>query len=208
MADKGHVGDTVQAIAEVHRRHEQEATRLQRTVDAVTATVSRPLLVVSLAIFIMAWMGGNAWLHSYDGAAIDPPPFFALEVAGTMLALLLAVLILSTQMRDDKLARRRADLTLELALLNERKTTKLIQLIEELRRDDPHTANRHDPEAEELANSADPKAVLDAIEDEVTGPRRSHRDRALSRMPRLLPTLRDDVSDLPHRQSSAPSRRA
>ena len=163
----GHVDDTVQAIAEVHRRHERSASRLQKAVDSVTSTVSRPALVVGLAVTVLAWMAANAWLHAHGHWAPDPPPFVALELAGTMLALVLAVLILSTQARDDKLARRRADLTLELALLNERKTAKLIQLVEELRRDDPHTADRHDPEAEELARNTDPHAVLDAIEDEV-----------------------------------------
>jgi uncharacterized membrane protein len=73
------------------------------------------------------------------------------------------VIILTTQRRADSLASLRAQLTLELAILGEQKTAKVIDLLEEHRRDNPLIANRHDPEASDMAKPADPEAVLEAI---------------------------------------------
>ncbi len=52
---------------------------------------------------------------------------------------------------------------LELVILSEQKTAKIIELIEELRRDDPHIRNRLDDEATALSAPAEPQAVLKAI---------------------------------------------
>ena len=73
------------------------------------------------------------------------------------------VLILATQRREDQLAQHREQLILELAILSEQKTTKVIQLLEESRRDNPLIRDRVDQEAEAMAQPADPQSVLDAI---------------------------------------------
>ncbi|WP_207210943.1 hypothetical protein, partial [Lichenibacterium minor] len=54
-------------------------------------------------------------------------------------------------------------LTLELSILSEKKSAKIIELLEELRRDLPAVRNRVDEEASEMAKPADPQAVLQAI---------------------------------------------
>jgi hypothetical protein len=59
----------------------------------------------------------------------------------------------------------REQLTLELAILSEQKTAKVIQLLEESRRDNPLIRNRVDQEAEAMAQPADPRSVLDAIKE-------------------------------------------
>jgi uncharacterized membrane protein len=54
---------------------------------------------------------------------------------------------------------------LELAILSEQKTAKVIQLLEEVRRDSPHIHDRVDQEAEAMARPADPQSVLDSIKE-------------------------------------------
>ncbi len=83
----------------------------------------------------------------------------------TLLALYIAVLILTTQRREDQLASYREQLTLELAILSEQKSAKIIALLEEMRHDSPTLHNRVDEEAAAMAVAADPQAVLDAIKD-------------------------------------------
>ena len=56
----------------------------------------------------------------------------------------MGILILSTQRRADQLAELREQMTLELASVTERKVAKVIELIEELRRDSPTLKNRTD----------------------------------------------------------------
>ena len=75
------------------------------------------------------------------------------------------MLILTTQRRDESLSRRRELLTLELAILSEQKMTKVVALLEELRRDSPQIPDRKDLEADQMAAKADPHEVLAAIED-------------------------------------------
>lgn len=54
-------------------------------------------------------------------------------------------------------------MTLELASLTEQKVAKIIELLEELRRDSPEVRNRVDSEAHEMSIRSDPHAVLGAI---------------------------------------------
>ena len=92
-----------------------------------------------------------------------PPPFSWLEGTVSLASLYIVVLILATQRREDQLTQRREQLTLELAILRDQKTAKIIQLLEESRRDNPQMHDRHDPEAEAMAQPADPGSVLAAI---------------------------------------------
>lgn len=59
----------------------------------------------------------------------------------------------------------REQLILELALLNEQKTAKVISLLEEFRRDIPIVDDRVDDQAEAMAEPADPEQVLAAIKE-------------------------------------------
>jgi uncharacterized membrane protein len=77
----------------------------------------------------------------------------------------LTVFILATQRREDQLSELRQRLTLELAMLSDQKSAKLIALIEELRTDMPSVRNRRDHEAEAFADPADPEAVIDRLRD-------------------------------------------
>jgi uncharacterized membrane protein len=74
-------------------------------------------------------------------------------------------LILVTQRREDQLAQHREHLILELVLLGEQKTAKVIELLEEFRRDNPLIRNRVDQEADNMAQPADLQRVLDAIKE-------------------------------------------
>jgi len=80
-------------------------------------------------------------------------------------SLYFVVLILTTQRRDDGLSRRRELLTLELAILSEQKTAKIVALLEELRRDSPQIRDRVDEQAAVMARPADPRSVMEAIQE-------------------------------------------
>ena len=88
-----------------------------------------------------------------------------LEARSRWASLYTVVLILATQRREYQLAQLREQLTLELAILSEQETAKVIQLLEESRRDNPLIRDRVDQEAEAMAQPADPQSVLDAIKD-------------------------------------------
>ena len=59
-------------------------------------------------------------------AAFDPYPFPLLSTAVSTVGLYLAAMILITQRHDDEMATRREQITLELAVLSEQKSAKIM----------------------------------------------------------------------------------
>jgi uncharacterized membrane protein len=160
-----HIEDTIQAIAKLHSDHRQEAGALQRIVERLTAWIGRPPFIAAMTIVIGLWVAGNLIVLLSGAVPWDEPPFSWLQGALGFLALYVTVLILTTQRREDQLAGYREQLTLELAILSEQKSAKIIALLEEMRRDSPTLKNRLDEEATAMAVAADPQAVLDAIKE-------------------------------------------
>ena len=158
-----HIEDTVQAIAEVHLEHHRRATPVQRAVDRMTRFVGRPRFVGLMTAAFSIWILLNVALHLLKREPFDPLPFPWLETFATLLALYISVLILITQRRENELTEHREQLTLELSILSEKKAAKIIELLEELRRDLPNVRERVDAEASDMAKPADPHAVLQAI---------------------------------------------
>jgi len=157
-----HVSESVDAIARVHEEHYRSASTLQRVFDGLTQGLARPVVVALLVLGLAAWI---TLAIARAGQNLADPSFAWLELAATLIALVVAMLILVTQRRQDRLSERRAQLTLELAMLADRKNAKIIALLEELRRDAPGLRNRDDAESAEMAKPADPETVLAALEE-------------------------------------------
>ncbi len=158
-----HIEDTVQAIARLHADHVARASPLQRLVDRLTARAGRPAFVALLTAVVVLWIALNLGMIAVGRKPIDEPPFVWLQGLIALTALYMTVLILTTQRREDELMNHREQLTLELAILSEQKSAKIIALLEEMRRDNPMLRNRYDGEAVALSTPADPNSVLEAI---------------------------------------------
>jgi uncharacterized membrane protein len=160
-----HIEQTVRAIAKLQVEHANQATTLDRLVACMTSYVARPMFAGFLVLVTIGWMIGNLVCRHMGYAVWDPPPFSWLQGAASLAALYVTVLILTTQRRDDRLTFHRDQMMLELTIITEQKTAKVIDLLEEMRRDDSALRDRKDPEAESMATTADPHAVLDAIKE-------------------------------------------
>lgn len=156
-----HVEATVQQMARLHSAHEAGVPRLQKAADFITDRLGRPGVLAVTAAFELVWIVGNLTVQK----PFDPNPFSILNLVVSALALNVTLVILSTQRRDDIAARRRAQLTLQMATLSEQKIAKVIALLEEQRRDNPALNDRDDGQAEDMAVAADPGRVLDRIID-------------------------------------------
>ncbi|MDB5469678.1 MAG: hypothetical protein JWR84_1238 [Caulobacter sp.] len=162
-----HERESVDTVARLHRKHDEAASGLQRVIDGFTDGLGRPATAVVLTTLILVWLAAAAMQS--DGR-LDGPLALWLELAATLGALIIAVLILASQRRSDAFAARRAALTLDLALLADRKNAKIIALLEELRRDAPQIEARPDAESDEMATPVDPKALVRAIDESVGRP--------------------------------------
>jgi len=157
--------ESFQAISDLHAQHYRKATPVQRLLDGAVAKLSHPVLLVGLTFGIAVWISVNLSMIWAGTHPFDPPPFQWLQSSASIAAVYIAVLILTTQRREDVLARHRDQLTLELAIMGDRKSAKIIELLEELRRDTPLVLNRVDDDAAAMAKPTDPGAVLSAIEE-------------------------------------------
>ena len=161
----GHVEETVRSIDELRADHQREATPLQKSVDRLMALFGRPAFAVVLSVLIVAWIAANLLAPRLGFTPLDPPPFLWLQGVSSLTSLYLVVLVLASQQREDELEHRRELLGLELAILSEQKTAKVIALLEEFRRDSPQIPDRVDDEADHMAVPSDPDAVLTNIKD-------------------------------------------
>jgi len=160
-----HVDETIRSIARLKAEQHENATALQRAVDRMTNLLGRPRFIVMLTVVLVGWISLNLLAAAIGYRPVDSPPFSWLADAVSLLSLYMVVLILATQRREDQLAQHRELLILELAILSEQKTAKVIQLLEEVRRDSPLLRSRVDQEAQAMAQPADPQSVLDVIKE-------------------------------------------
>ena len=160
-----HISQNIDSILAFYRREEQKISDSQRLLETVGGFMGRPLYLASVLAFVALWLLANASSELLGVQALDPPPFFWLQGIVSLGALLTTTVVLITQNREAKLEEQRLELELQVTLLTEQKTTKLIRLLEELRRDLPMVKDRHDPEAAALQKPTDPEEVLAALED-------------------------------------------
>jgi len=164
------VSENIGAIAEFYARHEEHVTATQRIVEKVALFLGSPMYVAANIVFIVCWIAGNLLAPNFDWEQIDEPPFFWLQGLIGLNAFIISTTVLIRQNRMSRLADHHAHLDLQVNLLTEEKTSKIIELLDQLRRDLPNAHNPVDDEAQELARPADPKAVLEAIEKEEDEP--------------------------------------
>jgi uncharacterized membrane protein len=163
-----HIEHTVEAIARLRAEHDQRASPLQRTLERLTARAGSPGFVVFLTILVAFWIGLNCVLLALGKTPIDEPPFYWMQGAVALAALYMTVFILTTQRRENELASRHEQLTLELAMLSEQKAAKIISLLEELRQDHPEIRDRVDKEAAAMSSPADSRSILEALKHHAT----------------------------------------
>lgn len=160
-----HVELTVRRMAEMHADHNRSATPLQRGLARMTSHIAHPMVLPCALGVVLLWIVVNEAAGALHLHAWDAPPFALLELVATVVALFTTLMILATQRREEAAARHRSQLTLQLASLTEQKIAKVIELLEEQRRENPQLASRPDPQAEEMARPADPRLVLERIKD-------------------------------------------
>jgi uncharacterized membrane protein len=160
-----HVEEAIQAIAAMHAAHREEASWLDRLIDRVTAAVAKSNFLFCVAAVVVSWVLSNSLSERAGLGTFDTSPFPLLALCVSCAALFIAILILASQRRADRLANLREQMTLETVLLNTQKASKLIDLMEELRRDSPNVRDRVDLEAMEMAGMPDHESVLSAIQE-------------------------------------------
>ena len=163
-AQLAQASEHAETIAAIRAHADNQLSRSQRAVETLTANIGRPSTIVVLLALIGVWVAWNWFELSTHGHTLDPPPFFWLQGAIALYAALISTFVLATQNREKRHAEQRAYLELQINLLAEQKTAKIIQLIEELRRDMPTVHDRVDLQANMMQMPVDTAAVMNVME--------------------------------------------
>jgi uncharacterized membrane protein len=164
-SERDQISKNIEAVQGFYVREEQRISPSQRVLERIGGMTARPGYLGFILIFVALWVLANVVMRRFGVAGFDPAPFFWLQGIVGLGALLTATVVLGKQNRLGKLAEQRAHLDLKVTLLTEQKTAKLIDLLEELRRDMPNVRDRHDPEATSLQKSMNPDRVLAALDE-------------------------------------------
>jgi uncharacterized membrane protein len=157
-----HIDEAVRSVTQLHSDHHGRARAPQRVVNRITAFMAKPVFIAIVGFGVVGWIGANLVARALGLQAIDAPAFQWLQGAANLFSLFAVMLVLVAQKHEDELNAHRDTLTLELAILSEHKIAKVIQLLEELRRDSPHVQDRVDRQADQMAQPADTGSVLAA----------------------------------------------
>lgn len=164
-AERAQISQNIAAVLGFYAREEEKMSASQRLLERVSDFIGRPTFIALILFFSALWIIVTVALRRLGIVDFDPPPFFWLQGIVGLGALLTATAVLSKQNRLAKLTEQRAHLELEVTLLTEQKVAKLIELLEELRRDLPDVPDRHDAAAVELKQSMNPEQVLAALDE-------------------------------------------
>ncbi|TWI45845.1 putative membrane protein [Pseudoduganella flava] len=160
------VNENLETISEFYARHKHEISPMQTLIERVALFFGRPGYLIGIVVFAVLWIGANLFAEQLGWDVFDEPPFFWLQGIITLNAFLTTTTVLIRQNRMARLADQHTHLDLQVSLLTDKKTSKIISLLEELRRDMPQVADKSDPEAQQLDKPANPNAVLGAIENQ------------------------------------------
>ena len=167
LPDTAH--QTIASLADLERIAERSVSQHQRWIERTVGAVGRPRTVYSVLTFVAVWVIVNTLLATH-GHAFDPPPFAYLDCLISLAALMMTIFILTTENRINLHDARRDRLDQQINLLNERKISKVIDLLEELRRDSPGLPDRDDQLARELSSAVNPEAIVRAINERAPNP--------------------------------------
>ena len=153
----------IETIVALRMTAERKVSRQQRFIEKVIGNLGRPQFLYIIVLFVLLWIGTNTLALPLHFPWNDPAPFFWLQGIIAFGSIFMTTGVLITQNRQGKLAEQRRHLDLQINLLTERKVSKLIEMVEDLRRDLPSVKNRVDAEIEAMKEPIDPHTALTAL---------------------------------------------
>ena len=164
-SEPNQINQNIEAVLDFYTRDELKISWSQRILERISSFVGRPAFLGIILLLVALWILANVALRLSGMAEFDPEPYFWLQGMVGLSALLTTTVVLGKQNRGSRLEEQRAHLELKVNLLTEQKAAKLIDLLEELRRDLPNVRDRHDSKATAMQQSMNPDQVLAALDE-------------------------------------------
>ena len=158
------VKTNVEKVQQFEKRHDEKRSRLQKIIERVSVFFGSPSFFLIFVACNVIWVALDVAWHRFGHPYFDDPPFPILQGFVTYVGVLITMAVLIRQNRLALVEESRAHLDLQVNLLSEQKATKIIMLLEELRRDMPNVQDRHDDHVTTLQATTNPDAILSEFE--------------------------------------------
>jgi uncharacterized membrane protein len=158
-----HAKENLELLANINEQEEAAISGVQLAIERISAFFGSPWYFAFCIVFIIVWVLINTWGAHAGWRHVDEPPFFVLQGLVSSNALLLTVAVIIRQNRMAQMAEHRTHLALQINLSSEQKTTKILQIVDELQRELTALRDHPDTQMQEMTKPADANAILDAI---------------------------------------------
>jgi uncharacterized membrane protein len=142
----------IQAIVELEQEAIERRSRGERVSDAITRVMGSMGFACLQLIGLLAWLTVNLGLIP-GIQPFDPFPFGILALIVSSESVILAIFVLMSQNRASRLSNQRAHLNLQISLLAEQESTKLLQKIQAIAHKLGIEESDQDQELERLSQS-------------------------------------------------------
>jgi uncharacterized membrane protein len=163
----------VDTVIRLEREVRERRTATDRAIDNITAFCGSVTFVWVHVAWFAAWIMLDVIRH---GQTFDPYPYQLLTLIVSLEAIMLSTFILISQNRDAKLNDRRNHLALQIALLSEQESTKMLKMLDRISHK-LEIADDSDPTIEVLEESTRPERLVQQIDKAMEAEKaRQHHD--------------------------------
>ncbi|MBV8072598.1 MAG: DUF1003 domain-containing protein [Acidobacteriaceae bacterium] len=158
--------ENIDQIVRLEEEAQQRRTVSERVADGIANFVGSMLFVYVHIVWFLVWVPINlGWIPFMK--AFDPYPFALLCMIVSLEGVVLSTFVLIKQNRMSQRADTRSHLDLQVNLLNEKETTKIIQMIERMSRKMGIEEDVVDPEVGELGQVTAVENIARSLEDKL-----------------------------------------
>ncbi|TPK80043.1 MULTISPECIES: DUF1003 domain-containing protein [unclassified Mesorhizobium] len=152
----------IQALVD-HRQQQEEHRGIQMRIAGAISRFAGSMTFVYLHLAaLVGWILAN--VGAIPGIPAWDPTFVILAMVASVEAIFLSTFVLINQNRMTEQSERRAELDLQISLLNEHETTRLIEMVAALTAR-LNVATPADEELPQLAENVDPRKVMTQIQE-------------------------------------------
>ncbi|MFL6200722.1 MAG: DUF1003 domain-containing protein [Thermoanaerobaculia bacterium] len=141
----------IETIARLEHEEIEKRSRGERVSDVFTRFMGSMTFVVLHLVWLAVWFLWN--LGAFGLEPFDPFPFGILTLIVSTEGVILAIFVLISQNRMSRLANQRAHLNLQISLLAEQETTKILQRLRTIADHLEIRGTEEDKEIERLSQS-------------------------------------------------------
>lgn len=164
----GAIPDIVHAnlekVERFEKKHHRRRSALQKIIEQFSLFFGSLSFFVFFVVLNVGWILADVVWHRLGHPYFDAPPFTILQDIVTYIGVFITMAVLIRQNRLSQVEETRAQLELQVNLLSEQKITKIIDLLEELRRDMPGMKQRSDEQTADLRQTMNADMLLDELE--------------------------------------------